>query len=80
MVMAISLLIEILQLAAAFIGKIFTKADEWRGDSIEDLLVKIPTVIVRMEAGHGQIAPDRMEYLLFQGEEYLRTLGELIIN
>ena len=30
-----------------------------------------------MEAGHGQIAPDRMEYLLFQGEEYLRTLGLL---
>ena len=39
--------------------------------------VEIPTVIARMKAGHGQIAPYRMEYLLFQGEEYLRTLGLL---
>ena len=30
-----------------------------------------------MKAGHGQIAPDRMKYLLFQGEEYLRTLGSI---
>ena len=50
-------------------------ADEWRGDSIEDLFVEIglTTVIARMEAGHGQIALDRMEYHLFQGEEYRRT-------
>ena len=48
------------------------KADavpEWRCDSIEEFLVEIPTVIAQMEAGHGQIAPDRIEYLLFQGEE-----------
>ena len=57
-------------------------ADEWRGDSIADIFVEIPTVIARMEAGHGRIALDRMEYHLFQGEEYLRTFycgGELIM-
>ena len=41
----------------------------------EDHFFEIRTVIARMKAGHEQIAPDRMKYLLFQGEEYLRTLG-----
>ena len=44
---------------------------------MENLSVEIPTVIARMKAGHGQIAQDRMKYLLFQGEEYLRTLGSM---
>ena len=49
------------------------KADEWRGDSIE----RRPLLKYPMKAGHGQIASDRMKYLLFKGEEYLRTLGSL---
>ena len=51
------------------------------GDSIEDFLVEIPNVTAQMEAGHGQIAPDRMEYLLFQGdygEELIMILNKLV--
>ena len=55
------------------------KADEQRGDSPGDSIEGRPLCWnnARMKAGHGQIAPNRMKYLLFQGEEYLRTLGSL---